>query len=504
MFSQSVTAKILKNVGNKFSQSVLYGLFLSFVEFIAEIYNKSFLKRYIDSKPFFNSAWADSFLARFFDKIFAFITRVIISSGRLLKTISNGSITAGVFEKLSCKIRYHQTLSLIFGVMFLIYSSLWNNMYAAGAAVILVIFLIYKDKGRTLQPSKVDFFMVLFLLSMILGVFAAHNKADALRIFMIAASALLFHLCTFSALDTNKKVTDFTKIISFAIFITAVVAIGQRIMGIEVDPEFVDLENNAGMPGRVFSTMENPNNYAEILVLFMPFMFALFINEKNIVMKVFRGVMAAVTFVALVMTYSRSCYVAAAIAIVVFILIYDYRLILPALIIAMCAIPLLPSSVFNRILTIGSLSDSSNSYRLYIWDVCIRLVENYGISGLGIGPEAFRSFYRPISHKTAIQAPHSHMLYLELILEYGIVGFIGFMGYYIRLIRNGFKAVKLADKKEKSYIGAGIGALLGISFVCMAEYIWFYPRDMFAHFIVMGMLAAVIRNISKERSGGVK
>ena len=96
------------------------------------------------------------------------------------------------------------------------------------------------------------------------------------------------------------------------------------------------------------------------------------------------------------------------------------------------------------------------------------------------------------------------MLYMELILEYGIIGFIGFMGYYIRLIRNGFKAIKLADKSRKAYLGAGIGALLGISFVCMAEYIWFYPRDMFAHFIVMGVLSAVITNIMKEESGDVK
>ena len=92
------------------------------------------------------------------------------------------------------------------------------------------------------------------------------------------------------------------------------------------------------------------------------------------------------------------------------------------------------------------------------------------------------------------------MFYMELVLENGMVGFVGFMGYYIRVIRNGFKTISIANKEERAYLAAGIGALLGISFVCMAEYIWFYPRDMFAHFIVMGILVAVTKNISRERS----
>lgn len=504
MFSQSVTVRLLKKFGDKFTHSALYGLFISFAGFISGIYNKSFLKRYVESKPFFNNKWSCSFIARLADKIYLSLAGIVVSAGNGIKKIAGNSLTASLYYSIAEKIKYHHLLAIIFGGIFLIYSDWWNNLYAAAAAVVLFVFLIYKDKNKTLKPSKIDFFMVLFLISMVLGIFAARDKTDAIRIAIIAVSALLFHLCTASALDSDKKVSDFVKIISFVIFVTAVVAICQRIAGIEVDPEFVDVANNEGMPGRVFSTMENPNNYAELLVLFMPFMYALFVNETKKPMKVLWFVVTAVTFVALAMTYSRSCYVAAVIATVVFLLIYDYKLILPMIIIACLAVPFLPETIFNRILTIGSLSDSSNSYRLYIWEVCVNLVRNYGISGLGIGPEAFGIFYRPIAYQNAIKAPHSHMLYIELILEYGIIGFIGFMGYYIRLIRNGFKSVKTADKSQKAYLGAGVGALLGISFVCMAEYIWFYPRDMFAHFIVMGILAAVIGNISKERSRGVE
>lgn len=504
MLSQSITVKFLKVIRNKFQDSAVFGCFMTFIQFILRTYQTSFLKKYIDSPPFFNSKWNISFFAGIFDKIYLFISGIIIKTGKIIKKIINNSLIGVLYRKISKKLKYHQVLSLVFGVIFLIYSEWWNNMYAAAAGIILLLFLIYKNKNTPLLPSKIDFFMVLFIVSMLLGIVAANNKTDAIRIFVIAVSALIFHLCTLTALNTDKKITDFLKIISVMISLTAVIAIIQRIAGIEVDPEFVDLANNEGMPGRVFSTMENPNNYAELLVLFMPFMFALFVNETKVKLKVFWGILAVVSFIALAMTYSRSCYIAIAIATVVFLLVYNYKLILPVVILAIFAIPFLPETIFNRILTIGSLSDSSNSYRLYIWDACVHLIGNYGISGLGIGPEAFTSFYKPIAHTHAIKAPHSHMLYLELILEYGIVGFIGFMGYYIRLIRNGFKSVKLANSKQKAYLGAGIGALLGISFVCMAEYIWFYPRDMFAHFIVMGVLAAIVRNIFTKRNGEIK
>ncbi len=504
MISQSVTVRVLKALWTGFKNSAVFGLFIAFGEFFAGLYKNSLLKRYIDTKPFLNSSWNASFLAGISDAIAVFLEKIVDFFGRLLKRVTSGSMLGYAYQKTAEKIKYHHVLGIVFAAVFLIYSDWWNNMYAAGAAVILLFALIYKNRKTRLLPSNIDFFMVLFLLSVCLGVFAARDKADAIRIAIIAVTALIFHLCTTMALNTDKKIFDFTKIMAVTIAITAVVAICQRIVGIEVNPEFVDVANNTGMPGRVFSTMENPNNYAELLVLFMPFMLALVVTDKKPLGKVLWTVVLGITFVALMMTYSRSCYVAMAIALVVFILMYDYKLILPVIIVGAMLIPFLPETIFNRILTIGSLSDSSNSYRLYIWEVCARLIGNFGVSGLGIGPVAFADFYRPLAYTIAHKAPHSHMLYMELVLEYGIVGFIGFMGYYIRLIRRGFSYVKTVSKKRRAYLAAGVSALVGISFVCMAEYIWFYPRDMFAHFIVMGILAALVRNISKERNGAGK
>lgn len=525
MFPQSLTAKLLKGFADKFSESmffcfickflkaagkfieklygliqksILFGIFFTITGALKKLYNGSGLKCYIDAKNFFNKPWSKSGLAHIADAIIHGLTYLAEKIGDFIKKLFCGSFILSVYDLAMEKWGFHRILAAVFGIMFLVYSSIWNNLYAAGICVILLFLLLYKNRRTVLSPSKIDFFMVLFLISLVLGVISAPGKGDAIRIALIAASALGFHLCTTVVLDDNRKIVDFIKIMSWVMALTALVAIYQRLSGIEVDPEFVDISVNAGMPGRVFSTMENPNNYAELLVLFMPFMYALILNEKGAKQKVMWIAVAGISAIALAMTYSRSCYVAFALATVIFVCVYDYRLLLPFAILCICAVPFLPQTILNRIMTIGSLQDSSNNYRLYIWDTCIQLVRNYGMSGLGIGPKAFSAYYRPIAYRNAATAPHSHMLYLELILEYGVLGFIGFMGYYVRIIRNGFKNVKLATKEERAYLGAGIGSLIGITFVSCAEYIWFYPRDMFAHLIVLGILAALARNIGKK------
>ena len=66
-------------------------------------------------------------------------------------------------------------------------------------------------------------------------------------------------------------------------------AVIQSIAGIETDAMLTDIANNKGMAGRAYSTVENPNNFAEIVVLLIPFIAALFFGEKR--MK-YKGVLA--------------------------------------------------------------------------------------------------------------------------------------------------------------------------------------------------------------------
>ena len=56
---------------------------------------------------------------------------------------------------------------------------------------------------------------------------------------------------------------------------------------------------NYGMPGRIYSFFDNPNNFAEILVMLLPLVFALLIVSKNWRVKVLSLAALAVGVVSL-------------------------------------------------------------------------------------------------------------------------------------------------------------------------------------------------------------
>ena len=75
----------------------------------------------------------------------------------------------------------------------------------------------------------------------------------------------------------------------------------------------------------------------------------------------------------------------------------------------------------------------------------------------------------------------------------GLLGIISFLGMYLGVIRRAIKAMDRADSMVRNVLIAAISSLVGVSFVGAAEYIWFYPRILFAFFILIGVTLAAIK-----------
>lgn len=434
--------------------------------------------------------------------IWNFALNIIRNIQIFTRRIFKNSFTLYLFDFLNEKgiFAIDTFLALFMGLMFLAPHNLWNNLYAfLGAMGFLcwAVWNIASGKLKARNIKKVSLSAIVFMIAIVVSTVTAYVFSDAVRIALFLIASVIFAYCVYASVDTKEKLVRFMKIVLFFVTLTGLYGIAQRIMGVEVDLEFVDITANEGMPGRVYSTFSNPNNFAQLLVLFMPFMVPLFLSVKSKIEKLIIAGGFCVCLGALAMTYSRSGWVGFALAAVVFVCIYDKRLLIPFGILVIAAIPFLPDTIMNRIFTIGSMEDSSNSYRLYIWDSCLRMIKDYGIKGLGLGPESFRAIYPGYSSPVAITAPHSHMLYMEIILEMGLMGAVSFFAYIIAAIKKAAGSMRIMDKELKSYAIAGISALSGIAFVCCAEYIWFYPRVMFAFWIVPGLLLATARIAKK-------
>lgn len=393
-------------------------------------------------------------------------------------------------------------LGLFVLAMLVIPHDYWANSYALLGCLALTALwagLMIAQKREVFRINRLGVPFYAFAACCVLGVLRASETGDAIRVFIFFLTAFLLYALVVSEVDSEEKLHRLLGFLLAGVFFTALFGFYQRMVGVEIDASLTDVNLNSGMPGRVFSTFENPNNYAELLVLTLPLCFVFCTRVKNSGLKVLSFVMLACAFGALLMTYSRSCWVSFAIAALVFVFLYDKRLLPLVLLVGVAAIPFLPESILDRILTIGSQSDTSNAYRIYIWEAVLEMIQGDWFTGIGLGPESFKKIYIQFADPYAITAPHSHMLYLEIWVELGLVGLVSFFWLMVDLLRS---AVRTAKRTAKTYskhvLYACVAAFAGIAFSCAAEYIWFYPRVLFAFFLVAGILKATLHMNKKE------
>ncbi|MEA4816527.1 MAG: O-antigen ligase family protein [Lachnospiraceae bacterium] len=211
---------------------------------------------------------------------------------------------------------------------------------------------------------------------------------------------------------------------------------------------------------RVYSTLGNPNVFGEYLLLVIPFAAGLVLTRKKYIEKLFFLGTLGVMMLCLVLTYSRGCYIGVLISAAVFLVLLDRRFIILGLL-GLLALPfVLPEAIINRFLSIGNMSDSSTSYRVYIWMGTISMLKDYWFSGIGPGEAAFNKVY-PVYAYNSISAPHAHNLYLQIICDAGICGIAVFAAiiyqYYKRI------SISLSGQMEKGRRILMIAAVSGVS-----------------------------------------
>ena len=448
-----------------------------------------------------NTAWSVRLIQGCINGIFSALRKLYSKLADTLKSSVFGRFYNRVY-------RHHWSatpaawLGLFVLVMLAVPHDYWANTY--GLLGVLALFFVWsalviagKRNVFSLVRPGVPFWV--FAACFIPAVLRAPAVSDAIRVLIFFITAFALYLLVVAETDDADKLRRLLGFLFLGIFFTAMFGFVQRIMGVSVDASLTDVALNPNMPGRVFSTFENPNNYAELLVLTMPLCFVFCIGIKNRPAKVLSFVMLACIFGALLMTYSRSCWVSFALAAAVFIFLYDKRLLPLALVVGLAAIPLLPSSILDRILTIGSQNDTSNAYRIFIWDAVLQMIKWDWFTGVGLGPDNFKAIYTLYADPYAITAPHSHMLYLELWVELGLTGLIAFFWLMFDLLRSAVRAAKRTAEPFLRYVlYACVSSFVGIAFSCIAEYIWFYPRVLLAFFLVAGILKAAVHICNKK------
>jgi len=348
--------------------------------------------------------------------------------------------------------------------------------------------LIVGDFSFKRIPLKYS--MALFLIPLIFATITSVTLVKSIEKLIVYLIAFLFLFISIYLIDSKQKL--YYLIIAAIISATLVGLYGiyQYKSGIELKEVWIDQKQNPDVEIRVISTFDNPNILAEYLILTIPITFALLYNTNSLLKKVFFFLGIAVQGICILLTYSRGGWLGLFLAMLIFAIFVDRRLLFLYVAGGIGLIILNPKSIIARLSTIVSLEDSSNAYRITLWKASILMIKDFWLNGIGLGVDAFRAIY-PQYMIQGIVAAHSHNVFLQLLVETGIFGFIGFLSFVINSIRMNFIAfVKGMDVKIKRISISVIASIIGILLHGLVDYVFFSNRVimMFLVLISIGMI----------------
>ncbi len=501
---ESFTLSLIKRFWALFLESFVFRFLRKIYRGIRTLCLESALGNFLKSRKDEGKIYETSFFAHVFDSLFSGISKFLHSVFNLLTFGTGDSLFLSFGRDLAKRFPWFDfTFITGISILFILLcpSGSWRNVFALVLGSVLFLIWIFKSAVKNegaLNLRSLGMPFLAFAFATLAGVGIAADRGEAMRVFSFFLSAFLLCAVIGASVKSGKQLQKLLGFVYFGVVFSAVIAIVQRIMGVEPNASLTDLELNRGMPGRVYSVFENPNNYAEIILMLYPVAAVYCLGLKEEYKRMLSAAGLLLPVIALLMTYSRSGWISFALIVVAFLFLREKRVLPVFFLLIFCMIPFLPASVFNRILTIGSTADSSNMYRLYIWGAVLDMLGDYGMIGLGLGPGNFRPVYLRYCVQRAAPATHSHMLYMEIWIEMGILGLLTFLVFYFSVLRKA--VISRKGTSMSPVLTAAASSLVGLLFISAVEYIWYYPRVLFCFFILIGIIMAACGIAENEKS----
>ena len=319
--------------------------------------------------------------------------------------------------------------------------SKWHNIYNILFIVFTVLVYLVKttiDIRFNMNLNKIDVSILVFMATVLLAVFNSRFSIDSIKYLIFYVSIFLFGFILVNSIRNKYAFIKFVKFIVGMSVSICVFGVIQFILGIPVDPLLIDL-NMGLMLSRVYSTLGNPNVYAGVLVLVLPYYMLLFLEFNNTRERILIALIGALALCNIALTYSRAAYVSAIVAIGTFLILKNRKMFPLVLIGMIIAIPYIPSNVLERLLTLGK--DTSSKYRFDIWSTSFKIVKDNWFLGIGINIEKFKLLFTQYSKYSP--PSHTHLFFLQIWLELGLLGLMSMIWMLLRLIKWALKILIL-------------------------------------------------------------
>ncbi len=389
----------------------------------------------------------------------------------------------------------------ILGILALIPTSAFfdhpSAMLFAVVAVTGVGYCVKLIRGkRVSKMGLIDAAILLFAIVTLLGGLFSAGKWLSLESSTLSFVLLLSYFLTVNLIRTREWIHRCVRTVLLFSVPTAIVGLVQIFNG-SANASWIDTAFFADIGVRITATFDNPNIFAEYLLMVLPFAGMLLLRRGALSQKLSILPIFILLVICLVETWSRGAWLGALLGGILFLLIYSRRSV-AYLMIGGAMLPaismLLPDPLVARFASIGSAADSSSLYRISAWRGALEMLKEHWIGGVGVGEAAFSAVYPAFAYAGIESIHHTHNLYLQILSELGIGGLLIFLSVVILFIQNCFEFIyKVRNLSDTATVVAGLSAVLALLIMGLTDHIWYSYRIFLMFWMVIGLVNAYIR-----------
>jgi putative inorganic carbon (HCO3(-)) transporter len=364
---------------------------------------------------------------------------------------------------------------VLLGVAPVLLFDAWAPRWAiavALAAIPVLWFIRWLGRGSPIRATPLDLPVLLLLLMVPLGVWAAADKSLSLpQIYRIVLGVGLFYAMV-SALATARTLRVVAALVLAATAALGVVAL----LGMDWDPRKFSLPLLDVIYARlpvIVRPFWNPegfggNTMGGILAMTLPLLIAFAVGSRRWLLKGFFAVASLACCLALLLSQSRGGIIGLLLAIVVMGMARSRWFLLVVLLLGLGGLLLggtMRTEPITELVFSGAVEGAMSRLdeRLDLWARALYMSQDFPVTGVGLGMfgRIVHILYPLLLVGPDVEIPHPHNIFLSHVVEAGFPGLVAFVALILLLFFTAVRSIRLSDQTEWWPLAVGLlGALV--------------------------------------------
>jgi O-antigen ligase len=380
---------------------------------------------------------------------------------------------------------------------------------AADFVLLLVLIALWiadvtTREGFRMPRSAFDLLFLAYVGVAVVSIVGTFSVVAAVRALFRQLSYFMLFYIVLDMVRDRKRLHRLVAAVLCGAAVVALYGVVQYVIGVSEQIGVAGQGLASNVRGRVYSTQDNPNFLSEYLILLLPVAVAMFLRKGWWFARLFYLGTAGVMTLTLLLTYTRAGWVGAALGMMLFFGLYNWRYLGLFAAAGAAGILALPG-VLQRLTSITRFVSGSGGFRLQLFRTAAAMIAHRPVFGVGIGNylEVYpHTIARYPTYDVGFAEYSSHNSFLTVTAEMGIAGLLVFLWIVLRALRQAFSGwVHLSDPGDRLLslgIGCGMVAFLTQSF---SNVTFFHPRVTVYYWFLLAVAVALWRIAGTDRAG---